>query len=199
MLRIWPEKTFTFQPGWITCEGVSIHAGQYPNNRLVIQLMTPLDGEPDNLEPFATATVNMPDEECPENEVWVKDWSENEGMTEFLKDAGVIERTPTCYTNSGFVVVKRYRLTAAFMTALGAAATQEMFPRQRGRSTVGQVIALAVAAAFAFALGDIDVRLDRIEKKFDLTTCRTDFECQRACEALGGGSECADVLGELPQ
>ena len=61
--------------------------GRYPNGRPAIQLF---DVETD--VPIATATINLPeiplDDE--ENEVFIKDYSENEGMLQTLMAAGIV-------------------------------------------------------------------------------------------------------------
>lgn len=45
-------------------------------------------------EPIATATINLPNAEpLPPNHVYIKDCSENEGMTKALIDAGVVRFT----------------------------------------------------------------------------------------------------------
>lgn len=63
----------------------------------------------DDGEPWTTASVNMG--HCPDGCMFIKDWSENEGMVEALKEAGVISGDPVVTTESGFVTVKAYRLT----------------------------------------------------------------------------------------
>jgi len=42
-------------------------------------------------QPIATATVNLPDESIEEGHVFIKNWSENEGIYQALLKAGVIE------------------------------------------------------------------------------------------------------------
>lgn len=100
-------------------ETVRLDVSHYANGRLAIQLLCPMEDEDLNLqgmwEPFAVCTVNLPDEDCPEGEVWVKDWSENAGMTEFLIENSIIEQGPTCNAHSGYVQVHRYKLTPEFL------------------------------------------------------------------------------------
>jgi hypothetical protein len=76
---------------------------QYSNNRTAITLED-ADGEP-----IATATVNLPDEPLEKDEVFIKNWSENEGMLDVLITAGiigpVIEEVPT-----GFVKAQKCKL-----------------------------------------------------------------------------------------
>ena len=55
-------------------------------------------------EPYATATVNIPDIPLGPTEVLIKDYSENAGMLEALEVAGIVRRTG-CYVRSGFVAL----------------------------------------------------------------------------------------------
>lgn len=76
---------------------VVIQLHKYSNDRPVIQLIDAEDGEP-----YATATVNVPDVLLLDNEVLVKDYSENEGMLDFLVRNNIV--TPTQNgVQSGFV------------------------------------------------------------------------------------------------
>ena len=69
------------------------------NDRQAIQLIDTEDGDL-----YCTATVNMPDMDLGDNEVAIKNWSENEGILECLQANGVVgptkRRMPT-----GFVYV----------------------------------------------------------------------------------------------
>lgn len=66
------------------------------NNRTAIQLL-----DEKTKEVIATASVNLPDVEINDNEIAIKDWSENNGMIEALREAGIIGKT-ICTTPSGF-------------------------------------------------------------------------------------------------
>ena len=78
---------------------VVIQLHKYSNGRPVIQLVDAEDGEP-----YATATVNIPDVLLLDNEVLVKDYSENEGMLDFLSKNNIVTPTPNG-VQSGFVWV----------------------------------------------------------------------------------------------
>jgi hypothetical protein len=52
--------------------------------------------------PFMTCTVNMPGLEM--DELAIKNYSENEGLLEFLVEEGVLEE-PHRYVESGFVMI----------------------------------------------------------------------------------------------
>jgi len=88
---------------------VDISFQQYANGRAAISLSAL--NEYRDREPIATATVNLPDEPCPQDEVFVKDWGENEGMAGFLFRAGVISSPVQAIAHSGFVEVRRFKLT----------------------------------------------------------------------------------------
>jgi hypothetical protein len=70
---------------------------QYSNKRTAIRLIDSRDGDP-----IAVATVNLPDEELNDNEVIIKDYSENKGMLQSLQSAGIVSE-PLRYIKTGFV------------------------------------------------------------------------------------------------
>jgi len=96
---------------------VHLDTGLYDNDRLAIRLTCPDLGEGFE-EPWMTCTVNMPDDKCAEDEVWIKDYSENQGCAEWLINEGVIQATPVGFTRSGYVTIYRYRLTEQFVKEL---------------------------------------------------------------------------------
>lgn len=61
---------------------------KYHNGRVMIQLNDAQDGEP-----VAAATVNLAESQIEDDEVIIKDWSENEGMLKCLEEAGVVKFT----------------------------------------------------------------------------------------------------------
>jgi hypothetical protein len=69
-----------------TCELIKSH--YMDNNRIALQLVDAEDGCP-----IATASVNLPDAECPEGHTYIKDWSENMGMLHALTSQGIVEDT----------------------------------------------------------------------------------------------------------
>jgi hypothetical protein len=62
-----------------------LEEGKYSNGRTALSL---IDAE--NGEPVATATINVPDFDIKEDEVIIKDYSENHGMIESLMKANII-------------------------------------------------------------------------------------------------------------
>lgn len=68
-------------------EECSVEFRKYQNGRTALELICE-DGSP-----MAVATVNIPEVPINEHHVFVKDWSENEGMAKALTDAGYIKPT----------------------------------------------------------------------------------------------------------
>ena len=75
---------------------VFVHRESYPDGSVRIQLYDSSDGTP-----YATATCKIQENLDP-GEVPIKNWSENEGMLDFLIDNKFIER-PHRYIKQGFV------------------------------------------------------------------------------------------------
>jgi len=84
-------------------ENLNVVFGKYPNGRTAIRLMDEFGC------PYATATVNLPDDELGEGEVFIKDYSENTGVLSALVDAGIISESKE-KASSGFVEVDRCEL-----------------------------------------------------------------------------------------
>lgn len=89
-------RTFTINQ-WEKPIEVVIQTRNYPNGRKAIEL---IDAE-DNM-PYAVATVNLPDVLLADNEVLIKDYSENEGILDFLVDNKIVRNTGRG-VRSGFV------------------------------------------------------------------------------------------------
>jgi len=70
-------------------------------------------------EPMAVCTVNIVDCDCPDDEVFIKGYSENIGMEQALIDAGVIYSKPTTVAVSQNVSVNRYKLTIDALKLFG--------------------------------------------------------------------------------
>ena len=77
----------------------NINFKQYSNERIAIQLT-----EVGTNEPILTATVNLPQVELKQDEIAIKNYSENEGIAEVLYKAGIIS-LPLRYVQSGFVQI----------------------------------------------------------------------------------------------
>lgn len=82
---------------------------QYANGRTVLTLVSAelaREGEP-----VARASINMPELACPTGEVWIKSYSENTGMREWLIKEGIIERESEAVATLPFGnVVSRHKL-----------------------------------------------------------------------------------------
>lgn len=72
---------------------------KYSNGRTAITL-----SDAEDFMPIAKATVNIPEAHLEDDEVLIKDWSENEGIYQALVKAGVIskliETVPSGYADA---------------------------------------------------------------------------------------------------
>ena len=78
---------------------LSLQFAKYANGQTAIKLWDMSDGFP-----FATATVCVEDDLLKEDEVAIKDYSENEGLLDALIEAEVVE-PPHAFIQSGFVKI----------------------------------------------------------------------------------------------
>lgn len=62
-------------------------------------------------EIYIVASVNIPDEPCPDDEMYIKDYSENKGIADWLIENGFIEKGCTGMVESGYVNIKRYKIS----------------------------------------------------------------------------------------
>lgn len=76
------------------CELVS---RTYANGATRLELFDMEDGLP-----YAVCTINLPNEDLEENEVIIKDYSENKGMLDALVSAGVVSE-PVRYVRTGYI------------------------------------------------------------------------------------------------
>lgn len=67
-------------------EDCTVQVSEYSNGRTALQLLC-------SVGPMATATVNLPNEKLGKDCVFIKNYSENEGMLEALVKAGVVRDT----------------------------------------------------------------------------------------------------------
>lgn len=75
----------------------------YGNGRRAIELF-----EVETKEPIAVATINLPEEHLEDDELFIKDYSENSGMLKCLSEAGVISQ-PIDWVQSGFVRIPKVK------------------------------------------------------------------------------------------
>lgn len=92
------KKTFYItSPFDKTVSEVLVKKGKYSNGRTALELIDTEDGIP-----YATASVNLSDVLLEENEIFIKDYAENEGILNFLVQNNIVKRTEKG-VQSGFV------------------------------------------------------------------------------------------------
>ena len=98
-------------PDWPTVRFLNqdcmLNFDRYRNGRLALSLI--FRDEDGFMEVMTTASVNLPHAPLNEGEMFIKDWSENEGLLQALIDAGVVRR-PLRWVTSGYVEVPAVRL-----------------------------------------------------------------------------------------
>lgn len=83
---------------------VELIVGKYNNGRIALQLIDTEDGIP-----VATCTVNLPEEELEEDETFIKNWSENKGMLDWLKTQEIVKEV-VGHAKTGFVQAPKVKL-----------------------------------------------------------------------------------------
>lgn len=85
-----PEKKQSATPGMVQFHGIDCEVEQrvYANGRMALVLVDAKDREQ-----VAVATVNLPEAPLRPGEVFIKDYSENEGMLAALEKAGIVQAT----------------------------------------------------------------------------------------------------------
>lgn len=78
-----------------------LRKGKYENDRIALVLVDPKDPT----EFIAVATVNVPEVRLTDNQVIIKDYSENEGMLKTLVEAEVVS-SPIKQVRTGFTIVQ---------------------------------------------------------------------------------------------
>jgi hypothetical protein len=80
--------------------------GTYSNGRIALQIIDESKCYPKEV---ATVTVNIPQVDLKEDEVLIKDWSENEGVLDDLIKFNIISK-PISTVPTGFVVAHKCKL-----------------------------------------------------------------------------------------
>lgn len=93
-------KTVQFK-NWIC----NVHVTRYMDNNRTALVLHSVETE----EPIATATVNIPEATLAEDEVFIKNWSENKGILEALVKEGIIAE-PHGFHSTGHVKADLCRL-----------------------------------------------------------------------------------------
>lgn len=84
-----------------------LEASTYGNGRHALRLYDEEDGHP-----YMTVSINMPIEDLEDDEVIIKNYSENEGILDTLIEAGVVSE-PVKYIQAGFTSVPVVKLLDA--------------------------------------------------------------------------------------
>lgn len=105
-------KTFTYKSIYGIYENCYFETGRYENGNLAVKIMSNTEG------PIAVVTVN-PDIRLRDDAIAVKNYSENEGMSEWLAKKGLIELDPVDVIRTGFVEIPVYWLTDKGKRAFG--------------------------------------------------------------------------------
>jgi len=92
------------------CAALGAYYKGKDNKAIILYELVEEDGKPDFDVPVATSTLNM-DIEAPKGSVFIKEYSENAGMTDALVQAGIIELPSLMNVKAGFVTVHAYKLT----------------------------------------------------------------------------------------
>ncbi len=98
------ETTFTYKSRFASYPNCTFKTAKYYNGNLALQIV-------DDEGLIATCTVNGRAVFTNGDIIGVKDYSENEGMVDFLKSIGIIEDTPIYKEFSGFVTIPYFKLT----------------------------------------------------------------------------------------
>lgn len=88
----------------------TVQLGNYNNNRSSLTLIDKATGDE-----VAVASVHIPEVRVASDEVLIKDYSENEGMLNALRDAGVVTHTIR-EVESGFINIPLVKMSDEMMT-----------------------------------------------------------------------------------
>jgi len=97
-------STFTYTSRYSEYSNCFFQIGKYANGNLAIEIWSNEEG------PITKVTVN-PDIYIDHDRIAVKDYSENEGMADWLISENLIEEEPIESITSGFVKIPIYELT----------------------------------------------------------------------------------------
>lgn len=99
--------TFELTAWGETFTDLSFQFGQYGNSQLAVQVFEPMG-------PFGKLTVAVEDvPSMSEDEILVKDWSENEPLVARLIELDLIELIPGREVQAGFVIAKVAKMKGA--------------------------------------------------------------------------------------
>ncbi len=98
------KNCFTYNCFGTNYENCKIATARYNNTQNLALLLNDEEGEG-----ITTLTTNL--KKLPEGMVCIKNWSENQGVEDFLINAGIVRKYPVCHIQSGFVAAPVYALT----------------------------------------------------------------------------------------
>lgn len=105
-------STFTYESKYGTYKDSFFRVGHYENDNTAIEIWSNSEG------PITKVTVN-PDINVPKDMIAVKDYSENEGMVDWLMSMDIIEGEPLKIVNTGWITIPIYKLSAHGKEMLG--------------------------------------------------------------------------------
>lgn len=115
MVELFKSRELSYS-AWGETSRVRLFAEQYPNGRLALSLWAPVvDSENGaevemGLEPYMTITVNIPEAPLMNDEILVKDWSENEGIDDWLMEQEIVMKQPWSFFPCGYTAATKRRL-----------------------------------------------------------------------------------------
>lgn len=115
------EKILEINLGALLFSGapVRLYAGHYATNMRWALYLTHEDPEFGERF-FMILTTNLPNEDCLDDEVFIKDHSENAGAVAWCIANGVVEFESNYFAQSDFVKIGRFKLTQAVLDQLHA-------------------------------------------------------------------------------
>lgn len=168
---------------------VHIDAAKYMNGRTALELVAADHGGDaagqtwERGERLYVATVNLPDHPLAPECIFVKAYSENEGMDDFLTRNGIIEPQPIGEVASGHVVIRSYRLTDDVLAKLAAAQQEALGGREVLYVVRATLRPGATPPSEAAIAGALEVGSDGAPEDLHLDSVRT-FEVEPGNAAL---------------
>ena len=99
------NNKFTYKSQYGEYHNCQFMIGYYENGNLGIEIWSDTEG------PITKVTVN-PDIKIPKDRIAIKNYSENEGIVDWLISEGIIEDTPVQIIPSGWIEIPVHKLTA---------------------------------------------------------------------------------------
>lgn len=97
-------KRFTYKSKYDSYDNCYLLDGKYHNGNLGLEIWSEEHGPIAKVTTYVSMILG-------DDYIAVKNYSENEGMDEFLVSSGIVDKDPINYVASGFVDIPIYRLT----------------------------------------------------------------------------------------